>query len=113
MINGQDRPKAPARETEPVRTETAARPVRPAGESGTGAKRPSEGGSGKPGKPRRHPAVRALLRTLRAAIVPLLLIAALIAGLYIGYTKLGGGSPDDVWNWETWKHMYDLIFAES
>lgn len=123
MINGQDRPKAPERVTEPVRAGTAARqeahgaaqaaPNRPAGASGTGAKRPAEGGSGKPGRTRRHPALRALLWTLRAAIVPLLFIAALLAGLYVGYTKLGGGSAEDVWNWETWLHMFDLIFAES
>jgi len=123
MNNGQDRPKAPARETEPVRAEPAARhaaqraarggPNRPAGTPGADAKRPPEGGSGKPRRPKRHPAARALLWTLRAAIVPLLFIAALIAGLYIGYTKLGGGSSEDVWNVETWQHIFDLIFAES
>jgi hypothetical protein len=116
MNNGQDRPKAPERETGPVRAGSAARrEARGAdqGAPGAGAKRPPESGSGKPRKPRRHPAVRALLWTLRAAIVPLLFIAALIAGLYVGYTKIGGGSAEDVWSWETWMHMFDLIFAES
>lgn len=99
---------------------------RPAGRSGSaaGGKAPASGNAGskpdgKPGaKPkkrrkRRHPAVRALLWTLRAAIVPLLCIAALLAGLYIGYTKIGDGAAEDVWNLETWLHMFDLIFAES
>jgi hypothetical protein len=127
MNNGQDRPKAPARGTEPFRAAAARRetpgaakaaPQRSDGSPGPGARRPSEGKpqAGGPGKPRRrklHPAARALLWTLRLLIVPILCIAALIAGLYIGYTKMGGGSAEDVWNLETWLHMFDLIFAES
>jgi hypothetical protein len=119
MNNGQDRPMTPARQTEPVRADGRPAPQFPqAGAPETGAKRPAEGKpqGGGPGKPRRrrlHPLLRALLWTLRVTIVPLLCIAALIAGLYLGYTKIGGGSPEDVWNWETWLHMFDLIFAES
>jgi len=122
MNNGQDRPMTPARQMEPVRApdRTARRtpPERQAGAPETGPKRTAEGkpqggGSGKPRRRRLHPALRALLWTLRLTIVPLLFIAALLAGLYVGYTKIGGGSPEDVWNWETWKHMFDLIFAES
>ena len=131
MNNGQDRPKAPARETEPVRAGSAVRreaagapgspeaaPRRPVGPQEAAGKRPPDGKTpaGEPGKPRRrrlHPVVLALLWALRLTIMPLLCIAALIAGLYIGYTKLGGGSAEDVWNLETWLHMLDLIFAES
>ena len=128
MNNGQDRPKAPGRDAEPVRAGTAVRrdapgssgqaPQRPHGAPGAGAKRQTDGktpagGSGKPRRRRLHPALRALLWTLRLTIVPLLCIAALLAGLYIGYTKIGGGSAEDVWNLETWLHMFDLIFAES
>jgi len=137
MNNGQDRPKAPARETEPVRAATPIRretagmpgsaglpgtagaaPRRPAGPPESDAKRPADGKTpaGGPGKPRRrrmHPVLRALLWTLRLTIVPILCIAALIAGLHIGYTKIGGGSAEDVWNPETWLHMLELIFSES
>ncbi|MFC4100385.1 DNA-directed RNA polymerase subunit beta [Paenibacillus xanthanilyticus] len=62
---------------------------------------------------RRHPALRVLLWVLRKSIVPLLLLAALLGGLYIGYTKLGGGSGEDVFEWSTWKHMYDLVFSNA
>jgi len=119
MNNGQYRPKMPARETEPVRAAAPAPPEHTAGSPGTGAKRVSDGGkprsegTGKPRRRRLHPALRALLWMLRIIIVPLLFLAALIAGLYVGYTKIGGGSPGDVWNPETWLHMFDLIFAES
>ena len=71
------------------------------------------GGGDKKAKKRRHPAVRALLWTLRASIVPLVCVAALIGGLYIGYTKLGNAPAGDVWELETWLHMFDLIFADS
>ncbi|OUM94946.1 MAG: hypothetical protein A9Z00_11895 [Thermobacillus sp. ZCTH02-B1] len=131
MINGQDRPKSPARDTEPVRAAAPIRrgtaeapgtaeaaPRRPSGPTEAGAGRPTDGKppAGEPGKPRRrrmHPALRGLLWTLRLTIVPLLCIAALIAGLYVGYTKIGGGSAADVWKLETWLHMFDLIFADS
>jgi hypothetical protein len=72
----------------------------------------SESGSEKTRKQRPF-ALRALLWTLRAAIVPILLIAALIGGLYVGYVVLGKSPEGDVWEIETWKHMYDLIFSDS
>ncbi|MFB9327020.1 DNA-directed RNA polymerase subunit beta [Paenibacillus aurantiacus] len=62
---------------------------------------------------RRHPALRVLLWVLRKSIVPILLLVALAGGLYIGYTKLGNGSGDDVFEWSTWKHMYDLVFSNA
>ncbi|MBJ6361903.1 DNA-directed RNA polymerase subunit beta [Paenibacillus sp. GCM10012307] len=68
----------------------------------------------KPGKKKRRPLpVRILLFLLRTSIVPLILIIALIAGLYIGYVMLGKGPEGDVWEWQTWRHMYDLIFSDS
>lgn len=62
---------------------------------------------------RRHPALRVLLWVLRKSVVPLLLLVALLGGLYIGYTKLGSGSGDEVFEWSTWKHMYDLVFSNA
>ncbi len=62
---------------------------------------------------KRHPALRALLWTLRKSIVPALFVVALIGGLYVGYTVLGKKPGEDVFEWHTWKHMYDLVFADS
>lgn len=49
----------------------------------------------------------------RKSIVPVIMIVMLIAGLYIGYVYLGKASKDDVFEWSTWQHLYNLIFAES
>ncbi|WP_309123154.1 DNA-directed RNA polymerase subunit beta [Paenibacillus sp.] len=56
---------------------------------------------------------RIALRICRSLIFPLLLIIGLYAGLRIGYVRFGGGDPTDVLQWETWKHMLDLVFAEN
>lgn len=72
--------------------------------------------NGKPKKAKRKPlpkGVRIALRICRALIFPLLLLIGLYAGLQIGYVRFGGGDPDDVMRWETWKHMLDLVFAEN
>lgn len=57
--------------------------------------------------------VRIVYQTLRIVIVPVLAIAALLAGLAIGYVYLGGQPMDEVWRVETWKHVYDLVFSPS
>lgn len=57
--------------------------------------------------------VRVALRIARLLIFPVLLVIGLYAGLRIGYVRFGGGDPDDVLQWETWKHMLDLVFAEN
>jgi len=93
----------------------AGKPAAPAEEHAPGG-RPkrtgSDSGNGKPGK-KRPAALNALLWTLRIAIVPILLIAALIGGLYVGYVVIGKAPEGDVWELETWMHMYDLIFSDS
>jgi hypothetical protein len=55
--------------------------------------------------------VRILLWILIKSIVPILCVVALLGGLYYGYVVFGHGSPDDVWQWSTWQHMYDLVFS--
>lgn len=50
---------------------------------------------------------------LRKSIVPIIMIVMLVVGLYAGYTILGNGPKDDVFQIDTWRHLYDLIFAES
>ena len=50
---------------------------------------------------------------IRKCIAPIIMIAMLLTGLYIGYVIVGGQPKDDVFQWSTWKHMWDLVFAES
>ncbi|WP_052339841.1 DNA-directed RNA polymerase subunit beta [Gorillibacterium massiliense] len=59
-------------------------------------------------KKKRHP----VLRVLRFLIVPLLCLIALGAGLVVGYTYIGDHPMSDVWHWETWKHVWDLVYAK-
>lgn len=56
---------------------------------------------------------RVTLWLLRKSIVPIIMVVMLIVGLYAGYVYLGDGPKGDVFKWETWRHLYDLIFAES
>ncbi|RAV03175.1 hypothetical protein DQG13_08760 [Paenibacillus sp. YN15] len=46
-------------------------------------------------------------------IVPLVCVLALFAGMSAGYVVLGDKPFSDVLEWNTWKHMIDLIFADS
>ncbi|ANY70689.1 hypothetical protein BBD42_11010 [Paenibacillus sp. BIHB 4019] len=57
--------------------------------------------------------LRIILWILRRSIVPCIMVIMLIAGLYIGYTVLGKQSGDDVFQWSTWQHVYDLVFSDS
>ncbi|MHA0856251.1 DNA-directed RNA polymerase subunit beta [Paenibacillus sp. CMAA1364] len=57
----------------------------------------------------RTPRWRIILRCL----VPLFLLIGLISGMIVGYVVLGKGSINDVFQWETWKHVLDLVFAPS
>lgn len=51
--------------------------------------------------------------TIKVLIVPVLCVAALLVGLAIGYVVLGKGELADVFDMHTWRHMYDLVFADS
>lgn len=44
--------------------------------------------------------------------IPMLFLVCLYVGLYIGYVKLGDQPAGDIWKLETWRHMYDLVFAD-
>jgi hypothetical protein len=57
--------------------------------------------------------VRIVLRMIGFLVFPVLCIVGLLVGLRIGYVQFGGGNPDDVLKWETWKHMLDLVFADT
>ncbi|OUM95695.1 MAG: hypothetical protein BAA02_01315 [Paenibacillaceae bacterium ZCTH02-B3] len=51
-----------------------------------------------------------LYRICRVLFIPALCLLALIVGLTIGYSAIGGGDAADVFKFETWKHLYDLVF---
>lgn len=53
-----------------------------------------------------------ILKTLRLLLIPALCVAALFIGLTVGYATIGGGDSSDVFKFETWKHLYNLVFAE-
>ncbi|MFD2117022.1 DNA-directed RNA polymerase subunit beta [Paenibacillus yanchengensis] len=57
--------------------------------------------------------VRMILWLIRKSLVPLIMITMLVIGLYIGYTLIGNQPKEEVFQWPTWRHLYDLIFAES
>lgn len=48
---------------------------------------------------------------LRIVLVLLFLALAVVAGMAVGYTVLGKQELGDVWEWNTWKHVFDLVFA--
>ncbi len=49
----------------------------------------------------------------RKSIVPVVMVVMLAAGLYVGYVIMGKSPKDEVFDWATWQHLYDLVFAES
>ncbi len=51
--------------------------------------------------------------SIKLLIIPVLCVAALIVGLAVGYVVLGDKPLSDVFDFNTWKHMYDLVFAEG
>jgi hypothetical protein len=59
-----------------------------------------------------RPWLKGTWRVLRYLIVPLLCLAAVAIGLFIGYSVIGDGQGADVWKLDTWKHLIDLIFAD-
>lgn len=51
--------------------------------------------------------------SVKMLIIPVVCIAALILGLAIGYVVLGDRPLSEVFDTGTWKHMFDLVFAEG
>ena len=56
---------------------------------------------------------KGLLLALRILLVPALCLAGLAVGLVIGYVYIGDRPMEDVWSLDTWKHIYDLVFADG
>ncbi|XQY91651.1 DNA-directed RNA polymerase subunit beta [Metabacillus sp. HB246100] len=46
---------------------------------------------------------------LRVVLVLLLMVAATVAGLVVGYGVIGSGNPEDTLNQSTWQHILDLV----
>lgn len=64
-------------------------------------------------KDKKEPVVRraAWVSILRIVIILLILVLALAGGTAVGYIVFGKQDPSDIWNWSTWRHVYDLVFA--
>ncbi|WP_309248968.1 DNA-directed RNA polymerase subunit beta [Paenibacillus sp. MZ04-78.2] len=45
--------------------------------------------------------------------IPFTCIVALLVGLAIGYVYIGKQDFQEVFNLNTWRHAYDLIFADT
>ncbi|XID91125.1 DNA-directed RNA polymerase subunit beta [Paenibacillaceae bacterium WGS1546] len=56
---------------------------------------------------------RIVWMSIKILIIPVLCVAALIVGLAIGFSVLGDRPVSEVFDIHTWKHMYDLVFAEG
>lgn len=67
----------------------------------------------KPKKKAKKKKPKLIWRVLRFFLVPFLCLSALFGGLVIGYVYLGEQPLSDVWNIETWKHVFDLVFANT
>lgn len=50
---------------------------------------------------------------VRHLIVPVVCVLVLFAGMAVGYVVLGDKPYSDIWQVDTWRHMFDLIFADS
>lgn len=43
--------------------------------------------------------------------LPLLTVSAIAAGLYIGYSVIGGQPASEVLDFDLWKYLYDIVYA--
>lgn len=59
------------------------------------------------------PVLKTVFWLLRKLIAPIIMVIMLAVGLYIGYAVVAGQPSDEVFKFETWKHLWDLIFADS
>ncbi|RUS49240.1 DNA-directed RNA polymerase subunit beta [Cohnella sp. AR92] len=51
--------------------------------------------------------------SIKVLIIPVLCVVALGVGLALGYTVLGDRELSEAFDVNTWKHMYDLVFANG
>ncbi|MVP01523.1 DNA-directed RNA polymerase subunit beta [Paenibacillus lutrae] len=70
----------------------------------------TEQSSSKPKK--RSSGVSTALRILTILRIPLICLAALFIGLWLGYAWFGGQPASDIFKISTWKHLFNLVFAD-
>lgn len=51
------------------------------------------------------------ITVLRIFLILLFLIVALIGGAAVGYVVLGKQDMSGILQWNTWRHVFDLVFA--
>ncbi|KPV60511.1 hypothetical protein QJ48_05190 [Paenibacillus sp. A3] len=56
---------------------------------------------------------KAVLTFLKWTWIPFTSILALLVGLAIGYVYIGKQDLQEVFNLNTWRHVFDLIFADT
>ncbi|AXY25980.1 hypothetical protein CL176_08195 [Suicoccus acidiformans] len=52
---------------------------------------------------------RGLKTLLQVILFVLVFVICVVLGLYIGYTMIGDGNFWEVFNRDTWQHIYDFI----
>lgn len=50
-------------------------------------------------------------RVVMRWMIPLFLVLALAGGMICGYVIIGKQSLSEVFDWKTWQHVIDLVFA--
>lgn len=63
-------------------------------------------------KPTRWVQIRMVPIWLRILIVMVLLLAAVMVGVTIGYSSIGGGDSADALKWSTWQNLLKIIKGE-
>ncbi|MFE5324137.1 DNA-directed RNA polymerase subunit beta [Paenibacillus sp. NPDC056579] len=54
---------------------------------------------------------RVVFSISRWLAIPLLCVVALCTGLVLGYVYLGKRPLEEVYELDTWRHIYDLVFS--
>ncbi|WP_261381401.1 DNA-directed RNA polymerase subunit beta [Paenibacillus cremeus] len=57
--------------------------------------------------------VRAIRAFIRWTWIPVTCVAALAVGLCIGYVYIGKQDMNEVFELGTWRHLFDLVFADT
>ncbi|MDQ0902973.1 MULTISPECIES: DNA-directed RNA polymerase subunit beta [unclassified Paenibacillus] len=70
--------------------------------------------SDKPAPPKKKPRpkwLHIIWLIFKIIRIPVLCVLAVFIGLWIGYTKLGHQPAGEIFHMSTWRHLYDLVFA--
>lgn len=65
----------------------------------------------KPKKKQKPKWLKVVLLIIKIIRIPVLALLAIYAGLWLGYSKFGGQPASEIFHMSTWKHLYDLVFA--